>query len=181
MLESSFAAIGRQGERARKLITSLLDLSQLEQGSIKLDLDVVDISEVTSSALCACAPPPPRTVKVESVDFQVRADRVRLEQVFVNLLGNAYRYGGPNVSILGSHQGPYVLVVVSDDGPGVPPELIPRMFEPFARGRDVEGIQGSGLGLAIVRRILEASGGEISYDRRSSSGARFLLRLPQAA
>ena len=180
-LESSFAAIGRQGERARELITSLLDLSQLEHGSIKLDLDVLDLSEVTSRAICASPPSPPRTVTVESVDFQVRSDRVRLEQVFVNLLGNAYRYGGPNVRIAASHQGPFVLVVVSDDGPGVPSELIPRLFEPFARARHVEGIQGSGLGLAIVRRILEASGGEISYDRRSSTGARFLIRLPQAA
>jgi signal transduction histidine kinase len=100
--------------------------------------------------------------------------------VFVNLLTNAYKYGGSHVKIDVDTSGPDVQVCVSDDGPGVPAELQEHLLEPFTRGRDVAGKEGSGLGLAIVRAIVEGFGGEIWYESGNPHGSRFVLRLKAA-
>jgi signal transduction histidine kinase len=69
---------------------------------------------------------------------------------------------------------------VADDGPGVPEETIPHLFEPFTRGADAAGI-GSGLGLTIARSLIESFGGEIDYEPGADGGARFVLTVPSQA
>jgi signal transduction histidine kinase len=102
---------------------------------------------------------------------------VLVEQAIVNLLENAIRHGGREggVAISARREGDRVLIEVSDDGPGFPPEAAERIFDKFYRAA---GGPGSGLGLAIVRAIVTAHGGKVHAETRQPRGARFVLSLP---
>ena len=174
----SLAALRRQGERANALVANLLDLSQLDGGRVRFSFGSVDAATAARRALDA-APPPGGTNVVISVPdgLSVWVDPVRFDQVLTNLLTNAYRYGGPAVTISGSTSDGSVELAISDDGSGVPADLVPRLFEPFARGSNAESQGGSGIGLALCRRLVEAFGGEIRYES-AGPGARFTITLP---
>jgi two-component system sensor histidine kinase KdpD len=103
----------------------------------------------------------------------VRADPFRLEEVFVNLFSNSAKYGASSITVT---SGDSVRVTVVDDGPGIPRDLEPRLFEPFTRGMDQSGVTGSGLGLSIARRLVQAFGGTIDYDP-TETGATFVISL----
>jgi len=179
-LRQSLAALRRQGERASALVANLLDLSQLDGGRVRFAFETVEVAAAARRALDSAPPPPGSTAEIRVPDgLRVRVDAVRFEQVMTNLLTNAYRYGGPNICIDGSDGNGTVHLAVSDDGSGVPPELLPRLFEVFARGSNAESQGGSGIGLALCRRLIEAFGGEIRYEG-GPSGARFAIRLQAA-
>ena len=174
----SLAALRRQGERANALVANLLDLSQLDGGRVRLSFGSVDAAVAALRALDAAPPPPGTGVTVSVPDgLSVWVDPVRFDQVLTNLLTNAYRYGGQNVTISGTRYDGSVELAVADDGSGVPAELVPRLFEAFARGSNAETLGGSGIGLALCRRLVEAFGGEIRYES-ADPGARFTMRLP---
>ena len=176
----SLGALRRQGERASALVANLLDLSQLDGGRVRFAFEKVDVAAAARRALDSAPPPPGSTTEVFVPEgLTVRVDAVRFEQVLTNLLTNAYRYGGPNVRIEGSVSGGAIQLAVADDGSGVPVDLLPRLFEVFARGSNAESQGGSGIGLALCRRLVEAFGGEIRYDG-GPAGARFTLRLQPA-
>lgn len=180
-IDECFAALERQGDRTRVLIENLLDLAQLEHGNQTVHPRAVPVAEVAQRALEIAPPPDGRSVRI-SIDDSVTAfaDDTRFEQMIVNLLTNAYRYGGPNISLEAFSDVGGVLVIVTDDGEGVPQDLLPQLFEPFGRG-SVGSSQGSGLGLAIVRRLVNAYGGDVWYEPARPRGARFTIRLPKAA
>jgi signal transduction histidine kinase len=96
--------------------------------------------------------------------------------VIVNLLTNAYRYGGSEVRLTATRDDGRVRLTVTDDGAGVGEELLPHLFEPFTRGRASRDVEGSGLGLAITRGLTEAQGGRLWYER-ADHGARFIVEL----
>jgi len=174
----SLAALRRQGERANALVANLLDLSQLDGGRVRFSYGAVDAAVAARRALDAAPPPTGTDVNISVSDgLSVWVDPVRFDQVLTNLLTNAYRYGGPKVTITGNRADGSVELVVSDDGSGVPAELVPRLFEPFARGSNAESQGGSGIGLALCRRLVEAFGGDIRYES-GVPGARFTIRLP---
>lgn len=174
----SLGALQRQGERASVLVANLLDLSQLDGGRVQFHFEAVDASAAARRALDAAPPPEGKFVEVALPDqLAVWADASRLDQVFTNLLTNAYRYGGPHVRVDGGAGEGVVFLAFSDDGPGVPPELVPRLFEPFTRGPSTEAQGGSGIGLALCRRLVDAFGGTIGYEPGRPSGARFSIRL----
>jgi two-component system sensor histidine kinase MtrB len=117
-------------------------------------------------------------VKIEiEEDIEVHADRLALERIMSNLVGNALRYGAPPVVVQAHPMDTYLRVSVEDRGDGVPPELIPKLFERFERGAVGEG---SGLGLSIAQAYARAHGGDLIYDRSELGGARFELILPRA-
>ena len=174
----SLAALRRQSERANALVANLLDLSRLDGGRVRFSFGAVDAATAARRALDSAPPPAGTDVAVSVPDgLSVWADPVRFEQVLTNLLTNAYRYGGPLVSIEASRAERTVEVTVADDGRGVPPELVPRLFEPFARGANAESQGGSGIGLALCRRLTEAFGGAIRYEP-DAPGSRFTITLP---
>ena len=176
-VEQSLAALRRQGERASALVGNLLDLSQLDGGRVRFTVETVDVAAAVRRALDSAPPPPGVDAEVSvPAGLLVRVDAVRFEQVLTNLLTNAYRYGGPKVRIEGAANDGTVRLVVSDNGSGVPRELLPRLFEVFARGSNAESQGGSGIGLAICRRLVEAFGGEIRYDSQGT-GAKFTIGL----
>jgi signal transduction histidine kinase len=111
---------------------------------------------------------------------RVRADRRRVQQVIRNLMENARKYGGDQVMVEGFVLGDQYLIVISDNGPGVPDEETQRVFDNFeqvSKG-DTREATGIGLGLPIARRLARAMGGEVWYERRFPTGARFCFSLP---
>jgi PAS domain S-box-containing protein len=173
----SLAALRRQGERASALVANLLDLSQLDGGRVKFNFETVDAAAAARRALDAAPAPTGIDAGVVVPDgLLVRVDAVRFEQVLTNLLTNAYRYGGPRVRIEGTAHDGTVRLAVADNGTGVPDDLVPRLFEPFARGSNAETQGGSGIGLALCRRLIEAFGGEMAYEG-GEAGARFSIQL----
>jgi PAS domain S-box-containing protein len=174
----SLAALRRQGERANALVGNLLDLSQLDGGRVRFSFAGVDAAVAARRALDAAPAPSGTEVAIWVPDgLSVWVDPVRFDQVLTNLLTNAYRYGGPQVSITGTRSPSGVEVAVTDNGSGVPPDLVSRLFEPFARGSNAETQGGSGIGLALCRRLVEAFGGEVRYES-ADPGARFTMTLP---
>lgn len=172
-------AVGRIEQQATRLVNlleDLLDASRLETGTLELTLQPVDLAVAVEKALAFAAPPPEKRLSVRiPAGLSVVADAGGLERVLVNLLTNAYRYGGPNVLVEARHTRDTVRLTVSDDGSGVPEELVPHLFKPF---RAQAG--GTGLGLSIVLGLVEAFGGSIVYHRAESAGARFEVNLAVA-
>ena len=172
----------RQGERTRALIENLLDLSQLENGSLRMAVQPTSLTSALREALDIAPPPADHSVVVDVTDdARVLADRQRLGQVVTNLLVNAYHYGGPHIRWSTTEQDGALLLSISDDGDGVPVELEPNLFQAFRRGDNVGANTGSGLGLAISRRLVEAVGGDLWYERETPRGARFTIKLPRAS
>jgi signal transduction histidine kinase len=173
--------LARQAERIRALIENLLDLSQIQQGRLVVRLLPTSLADAVRRALEGTPPPDGRTVDLQlDDDVRALADLPRLDQVLVNLLTNAYRYGGQSISVQVSASPGGCSLSVRDDGQGVPEDVVARIFEPFARGWNTAGTQGSGLGLAICRRLVEAFGGSITYEPAEPQGARFLVSLQRA-
>lgn len=180
-LQTMFDAMTRSGDRLAVLIENLLDLSKLQAGQVKVDIEPVPIDALAREVVASTPPPDGRRVEVEVEDTPVAlADKHRLDQVVTNLLTNAYRYGGPNISLSGARLNGDVILSVTDDGPGVEDQLIDDLFQPFSRGSTSSTIGGSGLGLAIVKMLVEACGGEIWHEARQPTGARFCVKLRSA-
>jgi PAS domain S-box-containing protein len=180
-IEDAFAAMARQGERARVLISNLLDLSNIEGGRSNFAIVDVQIKPLVNRVLEAAPPPDGKTVTVAvASDVGVRADPDRLAQVVTNLLVNAYRYGGQEIRIHALADPIHVVFTVSDDGAGIEPDLVAELFEPFTRGRAASVVRGSGIGLALCRRILEGMNGEIRYEPMQPRGSRFNVVLRPA-
>ena len=156
-----------QGERLRRLLEELLDLSQLDSHTIRLKLKPLVVRTVLDEIVRAAVPPgTPVTLDVAS-DLAAVADRLVLDRVVSNLLMNAVRYGAPPLVLAAEQRDRHLRIAVSDEGPGVPEELRPRLFERFARGDDAPG---SGLGLAIARAYARAHGGDISLRPARARG-----------
>ena len=177
-VQEGLAAIVRQGRRMSSLVSDLLDLTQMELGKTRLRIQPLTLSYSVEQSIANAMPPGGHPVRVDvDRNLEVLADSKRLDQILTNLLTNAFRYGGPNVSVEASQRDGFVRLVVADDGPGVPEDLRPELFEPFSRALDVQAKEGSGLGLAIVRSLVEAFGGRVAYEPGQPSGARFVIEL----
>jgi signal transduction histidine kinase len=165
-----------QGERLRRLLEELLDLSRLDARGVSVKPSPLVLAsvlgEIVSEAL-----PSGATVEVDVPDdLLVVADRHVLDRVVSNLLINALRHGAEPITLSAEVGDTQLRISVEDSGEGVPKELRPRLFERFAR-TDSPNV-GSGLGLAIARIYAHAHGGDLVYDP-SVSGARFELTIPQ--
>ncbi|HWX18821.1 MAG TPA: ATP-binding protein [Candidatus Binatia bacterium] len=180
--------IDRNAERLRLLIEDLLTISELESGRVKLNLQSVLLQNVVEKVLAdfkSRAQAKQVRLVEEVPELVVRADADRLEQVVFNLVDNAIKYGGraEGVVTVGARpvDGSQVELCVRDDGPGIPPEALERVFERFyrvdkARSRE-QG--GTGLGLSIVKHIVQSHGGRVWAKSEPGQGAAFFFTLPQ--
>jgi signal transduction histidine kinase len=164
-----------QGERLRRLLEELLDLSRLDARAIDVEPRPVvlkaALADVVQGALSAS-----EAVELDIPDdLAAVVDPLVLERVISNLVANAVRYGAPPIRIVARQRDRHLRVAVEDAGPGVPQELEGTVFDRFARGGSDSG---HGLGLAIARAYAQAHGGDLFYDHRPS-GARFELLIPQ--
>jgi signal transduction histidine kinase len=168
------ATADRQAERMERLAADLLDLARMERGRLELHPVDVPVGDAVARGLSYADIQGLFEVHI-APDLVVRADPDRLEQVVVNLAANALRYGQPPFVIEADRRGPNVHVIFRDHGPGVPPDELSELFEPFRTESD----QGSvGLGLAIVHALTEAMGGSVSYEPNRPRGAAFRVVLP---
>lgn len=181
-IEDCLDAINRQSVRVRDLVANLLDLAQVENTPSPKPVGAVSVAACGRGALEVAPPPPGRSVDIAIGEtLTAMADPRGLERALTNLLVNAYRYGGPQVRVEAAVLEREILLTVSDNGKGVPPELVPRLFDPFTRGATTGSITGSGLGLAITRQLVENFGGRIGYEPGRPQGAKFCVHLRKAA
>ncbi|WP_170286070.1 PAS domain-containing sensor histidine kinase [Nocardioides rubriscoriae] len=115
-------------------------------------------------------------------DVGAWVDPVHLQQVLTNLLTNAVKYGGDTINVTATSRRGRVTIAVTDDGPGVPPDFVPHLFDRYSRSTQArDGLRrGSGLGLYIVRDLLAANAGTITYAPSPIGGATFTVELPEA-
>jgi signal transduction histidine kinase len=163
-----------QGERLRRLLEELLDLSRLDARAIHVEPRPVVLKAALADVVHAL--PGAGGVELDIAnDLAAVVDPLVLERVISNLVANAVRYGAPPIRIVAQQRDRHLRVAVEDAGSGVPEELEGKIFDRFARGG---GASGHGLGLAIARAYARAHGGDLVYDHRPH-GARFELLIPQ--
>jgi signal transduction histidine kinase/DNA-binding NarL/FixJ family response regulator len=180
--------INRNALNQARLISDLLDVSRIVSGKLRLDFKPVDLPAVILAAVDTLR------VATEAKEIQVdvalgcnpgpiRGDAFRLQQVVWNLLSNATKFAPKNghIQISLKEVNSHIEVIVQDDGPGIRPEFLPHIFEPF-RQEDTSNTRsnrGLGLGLAIVRNLLQLHGGTVqAMNREDSPGAVFKVVLP---
>jgi two-component system phosphate regulon sensor histidine kinase PhoR len=184
--ESSFVDVALGNAlRMERLIDDLLELSRAESGAVPLEKEETSLSAFLSRVADqhrSSAKQAGKTLEVEALDGAFRADLRKLALALSNLVDNALKYGkeGGRVTLFGRIEGDACLLEVADDGPGISPEHLPRIFERFYRidkGRSRE-LGGTGLGLSITKHIVESHGGILRVESRIGVGTRFVLRFP---
>lgn len=177
-------------DRLNRLIADLLDLSQIESGKIKMNLQSVNLAEVVNRVVSnfrGIANQKGQGIKVNMPPGlpHVLADEEKIETVLTNLLDNAVKYtpdhGEITVSALDKDDD--IQIEVADTGMGIPPKDLPRIFERFyrvdrARSRE---LGGTGLGLSIVKHIIEAHGGTVSAESEVGKGSKFIFTLSKVS
>jgi PAS domain S-box-containing protein len=174
-----------------QLIDDLLDISRIISGKLRLDVGPVPLASliedtVDSMRQMADAKAVQVTLELDPAAGVIEGDRARLQQVVSNLLSNAIKFTpeGGQVEIRLGRTDSHADIVVTDTGPGIAPELLPRIFDRFRQGDSgtTAAHSGLGLGLAIVRHLVELHGGTVSaVSRQECSGAIVAVRLPVVA
>jgi signal transduction histidine kinase len=184
-------ALNSASEHLLALVEDVLDISRIDSGGQALHIEVVPLRAVITEAVELVAIDATgrgiviTTIGVEESTVTVNTDRFRLRQALMNLLTNAIKYspidGVVSISIR-PVTGARTRVTVTDSGPGIAAELVPRLFQPFDRlGAERTGVAGSGLGLALCRRIVESMGGAIGVESAVGSGSTFWFELGSSA
>jgi signal transduction histidine kinase len=170
-------------QRLDGLIGELLDVGRLEQGAFSVDLNLLDLADLVRETVAL--------QRVQAIEIDVEApeelmicgDRGRLQQLLENLLSNAVKYAPPEtrveVSVRQEQDGDeqWAVLTVRDSGPGIPPDLLPKLFQRFSPGPNSSGL---GLGLYIASRIATAHNGTLTADSIPGQGATFRLAIPVA-
>ena len=169
----------QQGERMRKLVEQLLDLSRLDAGGIAVEPRRLALRKHIEEIVAAVAAIDAREVDIAVPDdLEVVVDPSTIDRVVANLVSNAMRYGRPPIVVSAEQSDRHVRIYVEDSGEGVSPEFVPYLFERFRRSDNtLSKSVGTGLGLSIARSYARAHGGDVFYrgDRR---GAKFELVVP---
>lgn len=168
------------------LINDVLDIARMDRGQLQPDLSVVDLRDVVEHAFTAfhaigADKGLDMRLVLADADCRVMTDPTRLEQILVNLLGNAVKFTVKGwIEVRVAPSGDAVEVTVADSGPGISAEDVPRVFEEFYQVRSETGahLGGTGLGLAISQRLAEALGGTLTVRSELGKGAAFTVRLP---
>jgi len=180
------ASIEEESGRLSRFVKNLLDMSRIEAGALEVRRDWVDVADAARAAAARIQKTfPHMRVSLSlapGLPF-IRGDANLLQQVLFNLLDNAHKYGGGVAAVHARREGVDVVVTVTDEGPGVRPADLERIFEKFYRGGRPDGRKaGTGLGLSICRGLVEAMGGTIRAQSPAlrRRGTRIILRFPAA-
>jgi signal transduction histidine kinase/ActR/RegA family two-component response regulator len=182
--------IGRQVTHMTHLLDDLLDASRISSGKITLSPEPVLLAEVLEQGLETIGPRIRERNQSLSVQLPeecavLHGDKVRLGQVFTNLLGNASKYTGEggSIAIRAALEGDQVVVTISDNGIGIAPELLPHVFDLFTQGpRSLARSEGGlGVGLHVVRNLVGMHGGQVdAYSGGLGMGSSFTVTLPMS-
>jgi two-component system OmpR family sensor kinase len=183
-LEASLRSAAEETERLSNLAEDLLLIARADQGKLPVRHERSDSGEImhrVAERYATTAATANRSLAVgEDRAISVEADRERLEQALGNLVTNALAHGAGTVELSAREVGGDVEFHVRDEGPGFPPEFVPRAFDRFSRADDARGAGGTGLGLAIVELIAEAHGGSVGVGAADGSGADVWIRVPRS-
>ncbi len=177
--------VGEDADRLIEIISTLLDVYKLEAGRLEMFFDIVPVATIIKRSIqsvISAAQQRKIVIEVPAIDksLYVNADENYIIQVLVNLLSNAIKFSDAETSVLIGVEpnDEQVKVTVSDNGPGIDSELMPRLFNRFeqAKSTGVRSNSGSGLGLAFARAIVEQHGGAIGVDS-AGKGSRFWFTL----
>lgn len=170
------------------LINEVLDLSQVESGSVSLSLEPVQLSGIITEILDIIQPiAEKREVKLELTespfnDLFVKADSQKLKQVLINLVNNSVKYNrqGGEVEVSITTSGENIRINIRDTGIGIAAEDIPKLFVPFQRiGAEISEVEGTGLGLAVAKKLVVAMNGNIGVESVAAIGSNFWIELQQ--
>jgi CheY-like chemotaxis protein/anti-sigma regulatory factor (Ser/Thr protein kinase) len=183
--------IERQARHLARLVDDLLDVARITSGQLELRRRKVELIEIVARGIEQAGPMIEkhrhRLLKdVPASGLEVHVDPARLAQVAGNLLTNAAKYTSPGgrIVITGRRDADgNVVMTISDDGPGIPREILPTLFEPFSQARqDIDRSHGGlGLGLTIVHSLVVAHGGTVAVDSEPNEGTTFTVTLPRPA
>ncbi len=178
----AFQAIDAEAERMGRLIRNLLDLSRIEAGALKPELEPCDLDDLLAQVIRRAGAATTKRILVELPDSlpPVLADQLYLSQVLANLLENAIRHGGDTIRVRASRRpGGLVEISVEDDGSGVADSALPHLFEKFFQaGPAGEGKRrGMGIGMTVVEGLTRAMRGDVEASRSELGGLRVDVRL----
>ena len=175
-------------QRLIALVNDILDLQKIESGRLEFRFETLDVRAIVESAIAEnTAYAEERgavlTVVEPVAEASVQGDPARLAQVMANLLSNAAKFAaqGGTVRVSATRTDGAIRFVVADDGPGIPEDFRPRVFERFtqADSSDTRQVGGTGLGLSIAKGIVERHGGRIDFESTPGQGATFFFELPE--
>jgi PAS domain S-box-containing protein len=185
-LKEVITLFNRQIDRLTELVETMLDVSRISAGRLVLDRQKVDLSQLVREVAAS--------LEVSNVNsassFELKlpeqlmiwAHSSRIEQVTENLLTNAIKYGeGKRIRVQVVAESSFARIVIQDQGLGIAPEFMDKIFDRFERAISARNISGLGLGLYIARQIVEAHGGRISVESKLGVGSTFTVRLPLGA
>ena len=176
-LRTPLTRIDAEADRLTRLVSDLLDLTQFRSRRISLELEVLEPNEVVGEAVELFR----HQAETQELNLEwrpgapakVEADRDRLKQVVINLVGNALKFtpAGGRITLSSSlHERSWVLSI-EDTGPGIEPEDLPHLFDHFFRGREQRKVGGTGLGLAVSKEIMTEHGGTLGKSKAGSEKA----------
>jgi two-component system OmpR family sensor kinase len=174
-------ATQRTVDRLNRLISDLLDVARLDQGVLKLDVQPVALPDIARDVARALATPDHPVDVSCSEGPVVAADSDRLHQCVENLVANAIRHSPRDAPVnilvtrLHGESGDCGVLEVRDEGPGISPDILPRIFDRFAAGSTSPGL---GLGLYLAKSIARAHGGDLAVTSTPGRGSRFTLKVP---
>jgi two-component system sensor histidine kinase KdpD len=177
--ESLYEVIEQSGRKMNRLIDDLIDLDRIDRGKLQPNRKPTDLGELTRRVARECPDMETHPVRVESDEIHVDLDAAKVERIIENLLVNASRHTPPGTSVQVRVQGRSngAVLIVEDEGPGIPDELKAVLFEPFRQG-DTSSGRGMGIGLSLVQRFAQLHGGSAYIEDREGGGARFVITLP---
>jgi two-component system sensor histidine kinase KdpD len=176
------AEIRVAADRLNRLVGKALDVTRLESGFVRPRLDYHEVGDMVNAALKATAKDLARhnlVVQIPPDLPRARMDFVLAQHSLANLLANAafHTPAGTSVRLTGREENGRIILTVADRGPGIPPELFPKLFQKFVRGPGAAP-GGTGLGLSLVKGFVEAQGGQIFGENQKGGGAAFSMVLP---
>lgn len=176
--------ISSEAEQLSRLLNNLLQITYIESKALKLEKEVSSIEDVIKLVLITSSKKlksHPIQLKIPETLPKVALDNTLIQEVLHNLIDNAVKFTPANteITISAKDEPGEIIVSVEDNGPGLIPDEVDRLFQKFYRGRMLTTERGLGLGLAICRNIIEAHGGKIWAENRPQGGAAFRFSLPK--
>jgi two-component system sensor histidine kinase MtrB len=162
--------------RLRRLVEELMEISRFDAGRESVQAETVDLDSLAAATIRARGWE--GRVRLEAEEVVITSDPRRLERIVANLVGNALEHAGRGVAVRVGRDRGAAFVEVADQGPGIPPEHVPHLFERFYKADPARSGRGTGLGLAIAQENARLLGGQLEVWSELGQGSRFTLRLP---
>jgi two-component system, OmpR family, sensor histidine kinase KdpD len=178
-MQSLYEVIEGAGSRMNKLVNDMLDLERIDRGQVQPERTPTHVGRLAERVAAEAVGLEAHPVDVEADEVLVDVDRGKVERIIENLLVNAGRHtpAGTPIHVQVEARQTGIMLVIEDEGPGIPDGLKEDLFQPFRQGSTSSG-RGVGIGLSLVRRFAQLHGGAAHVEDRGGGGARFVVSLP---